>query len=209
VWIQLRVARQVDINGRMKQFHPGDWVDIGKQTAIRWIAEGAAVSPQPINNLLPPGCGAVLWSENPQTRKQLETLSLPITVWGPDVLIPYSRTVFLGLPHLRPSILLIGLQLLDHWQAVAPLFSYDALAANLGTPDEQKITKALVHDLRVPVYEPRLFIVRRCRDMEALLKTYLDEQKRGPEPHLAFLRAVYRIKPQLCAAPVSWTERGV
>ena len=42
MWVKLKVRKNVEIQGKMKSFSPGDWIDVGKQTALQWIAAGEA-----------------------------------------------------------------------------------------------------------------------------------------------------------------------
>ena len=46
VWVQLLQSKQISVAGDCRMKHPGDWVQVGKQLARRWIEEGAATTPE-------------------------------------------------------------------------------------------------------------------------------------------------------------------
>jgi len=52
--------------------------------------------------------------------------------------------------------------------------------------------------------------VRRCPDTRRLVETWHAERARFPsgEDRLAFLRALYIVKPLVCDLPTVWTNRG-
>lgn len=209
MWVQLRTVKTIEVNGVGRHYKPGDWVDVGRMVALRWIAEGVAHTPRPINELLPSGAGAwidPLLSGMPFVS-QIQGANLPIAPYLGSGPVPYPRTVFIGGDvHLRMTLLPVALNLLSKWELVVPLLSYDRLAVHLGSEDERAITKEAIRDLRVPVYEPRLMFMRRCRNADLLMRHWQAERQRGPNLHLSFMRALYQVKPQLCAAPVSWLD---
>lgn len=207
MWVQLLTVMQVEINGTAKHLRPGDWVEVGRQSAMRWIAEGRAISPKPINELIPSGAGVVLVGENETAHAQMGQMGLDVKLSTIPVL-PFNRTLLIrGRVDLRTRLFPVGFNLLDRWQIVAPLLSYDTLAAHLGKEWDRERTKRVIRDLRVPVYDVRLLFVRKCADTQALLQCWQNECRDDAEPHLAFMRALYQIKPQLCALPTTWTDK--
>lgn len=48
MWIQLRVIKHIEVLGKMTTYHPGDWVDVGKQQALAWARSGEAALPQAV-----------------------------------------------------------------------------------------------------------------------------------------------------------------
>ena len=44
-YVQLKATKHIRVAGTLRTYSPGDWVDVGKQTALAWIAEGSAVNP--------------------------------------------------------------------------------------------------------------------------------------------------------------------
>jgi hypothetical protein len=108
---------------------------------------------------------------------------------------------------VRPDLFQAGFNLLARWQAAAPLWSYTELACHVGSEADREATKAVIRELRVPLYDTRVLFVRRCDDTRRLIELWLAECKRG-DARLAFLRAMYQVKPVLCALPAQWTGRA-
>lgn len=104
-----------------------------------------------------------------------------------------------------------GLFFVERWDAASPLWRYNVLAETQGTEAERKLTRSLTLDLRVPLYACECLFVDGRRVVNGhrkfgreLLAAWEDEVARGPEPRLAFLRAVARVKPRLCTLPATW-----
>lgn len=52
MWIQLTAIKHIEVLGKLTTYHPGDWVEVGKQLALKWIRSGDAASPKsPILNV--------------------------------------------------------------------------------------------------------------------------------------------------------------
>lgn len=209
-WIQLLSIQHFEKAGISRTYYPGDWIDIGLQSAQRLVTDGLArfATPQKLGAVLA-GCGMVL-SGTPAGANKLRAAypTLAIAPAGANGL-PYARTLFwdADLP-LRPELVRVGFGLLSTWEVAVPLASYQELAAHVGTPGARERTAAVVRDLRVPLYEPRLVFVRRCRSGEALLDAWQSERDSGDEPRLCLLRALYTVKPLVCALPVSWITKS-
>lgn len=122
-----------------------------------------------------------------------------------DWAIPFERTLFIapgtGVPW---DLVRAGFDFLGQWDAAAPLWRYGASAGTIGTPADQKRTQEITHDLRLLVYAHELLFVRASEAGQALVSTWLAEYAEGGEARLAFLRALYIVKPRFCALPRSW-----
>lgn len=207
MWVQLITVAMIEVQGKPKHYRPGDWIDLPRQHALRMITEGKAVSPRPISDLLPAGSGIVLVDVSQHVQSQIAALGIE-TQRAARPAIPYARTLILqGEVDIRSSLFPAGFNLLSKWQVVAPLYSYDKLALHLGTEKEREMTKKVIHDLRVPVYDMRVLFLRKCPDTVELLDCWRSELKAGSDQRLAFMRAYYRVKPQLCAVPTTWLDR--
>ena len=91
---------------------------------------------------------------------------------------------------------------LDRWDAAVPLWRYGVLAADVGTAEEREATRLVVGDLRLLLHSCELLFVKGNEASQQLVATWLadsDENER-----LAFLRAVYQVKPRLCVLPTTW-----
>jgi len=125
-----------------------------------------------------------------------------ITTPPPFTQIPYARTLFWNSKlSLRAELYPAGVGLLERWEVAVPIPDYNTLAAHVGSEADRAYTQELIHDLRVPVYEPGVLFLRRCQAGFDLLAAWNDE---SGERRLAFLRALYRAKPLVLALPSVW-----
>jgi len=117
----------------------------------------------------------------------------------------WKRTLFAAAGVAVPwDLLAAGFKLLSRWDAAAPLSG--VLARDLGTEADRARTLAVLFDLRVPAYDPRLLFVRDSSAGRALLAEWRAQCSgfdRGNES-LAFLRALAAVKPLFCALPHVW-----
>lgn len=206
MWVQLQTVMSIEQHGVTVHYKPGDWVDVGRQAALRWISEGRAISPRPIHELIPSGSGIVTVGLPEPSINQLDSLGLDVQRKRHAELL-YPRTLLLrGGAEFRTMLFPVGFNLLSTWQLAVPLLAYDTLAAQLSTDEDRDLTRAVIRDLRVPVYDTRLLFVRKCADTIKLINLWDTEMQRGPDERLAFMRALYQVKPTICALPVSWTQ---
>lgn len=229
MWVRLTRIAHLDLDGRQRKYHPGDWVEIGKQDAHRMIADGAAelaegarlgildhvdagiLSTGPIPRSLIARLGAVGLPEVP-IRLREGAASAP---WGPPASLPWEYTLLLdpALP-LRLELLVAGFRFLERWSGCAPLYSYTELAATVLPETEREATRTLLHDLRVPLYETGAVFLRRGDDSARVLAAWQQEltgSGGGASPGGskasamgAFLRALYQTRPIWLALPVTW-----
>lgn len=202
VWVQLRVIKQIEQHGATMRYHPGDWVEVGKQTAMLWVGAGDAWLPDVSLLTQFADCGVIC-----DEKTTPPALPGTVTVKRGRAELAYSKTLLLnGGVKFRAELLPVGFALLENWQIAAPLFSYDQLAAHVGSEAEREQTKAMIRDLRVPLYDTRVIFVRRCKETRALLELWQSEHAAGGDDKLAFLRAFYQVKPILCALPQTWIK---
>ena len=191
-----------------RTYYPGDWVEVGKQTAQRWIIDGAARSAKPLAlDTVRGGCGVVVLGDAGYAGK-LEGVAPGLALSQADAPdLPYARTLLWQTSFsLRPELMPLGFKLLDAWEVAAPIVSYDELAIHIGTPEARERTQAVVRDLRVPLYDRRLIFIKRCRAGHELVSAWNEEKLSGDDDRLALLRAIYRVKPLLCALPCTWSK---
>lgn len=196
-WVQLLRSQQIEKQGVSRTYYPGDWVEVGKQTAQRWIIDGAARSAQPQKLVSLDGCGVVSLS-----GKAGEGYNVPVeTLDAPS--LPFARTL-IACTKVRPELLSVGFGLLSTWEVACPLWDYEQLAIHIGSTKARERTQVLIGDLRVPVYESRIVWVKRCRAGEALVDAWNVERESGDDDRLCFLRALWQVKPLICATPTTW-----
>lgn len=130
---------------------------------------------------------------------------------GLEVLVSSSwdlrgeRCLFVG-PGVEPPwhSVQAALEMVTTWEVAVPLWRYNVLAGDIGGPGERAKTERIVRDLRMPLYAPELLFARNCDGARALIEAWRVECETGADERLAFLRAMYRIKPRLCALPTAW-----
>jgi len=190
VLVEVLRKTRIEINGYIRTYQAGDKVNIGKQYARQLAGQDRVKLPDHVaNRELPEQDLPVqisMMRPAPGIRKHPATL-----VWNGRVPLPYERIAE-------------GFKLLETWEIAVPMFSYTTLASNIGTDEDREKTQAVVRDLRVPVYETGLMFLRHSDATEQLMRCWEDEEIPDGDPRLAFLRAVYQIKPLILALPVDW-----
>ena len=219
-WITLRRVKNIRIRGELKTFHPGDSVEVGKQTAIEWVLDGSAEDPfgevgpplhlkdlqkrgnlygirvrgeESVKSLAPLGGLIKQISFGPPALPYKYTL-----IWRPDIQTT-SRVVRYGFMRVQE-----GLPGEDAWEMAASLVSTSMLAETIGSPDEQRKTLQVIGDLRLPVYESRLVWVRRTDATLKLVAAWAAEVEAGGDEYHSFLRALYTNAAWLCTIPGDW-----
>jgi len=212
MWIQLLSKQVIEIRGVPTHYQPGDWVEVGKMLANKLVSEGAARPPNvtEYNAAVMAGVGVV----TPDTAFARDRLA----VYGKTLefematipSISYAKTIWYD-PSLvlRPELVSVGVNFLDTWEVAVPFSDYKTLALNIGSDDDREKTKKVIRDLRVPVYDTRLIFVRHTKETERLFATWNEEMQDGGDTRLAFMRAVYKVKPFLLALPCSWVGCNV
>lgn len=98
---------------------------------------------------------------------------------------------------------------LDKWEVAVPLRPYSILAQHIGTEEERTASQPLLLDLRQPVYDSRVVLIRTCVRARDLIQAWARKEMQAVgDSDLAFLRAVWRVKPLLLAMPTTWAEGG-
>lgn len=215
MWVQLIKDQRVELDGKTKQYRKGDWLEIGKQTALYWISRGIAVKPNfdVLKEYVDSTSGIVIVgdSDNKIINNNLENLKRDLDniehQFSTDKQMFYSENmIWNGQAKIKRELVPIGFRLLNNWQIAIPLNSYNELACHIGNEDEREYTKSIIRDLRVPVYNTDLMFIRRCDDTKKLFDYWIEEKQKYPNEILAFHRAYYKVKPVLCALPVSWAN---
>jgi len=201
MWVQLLTTQHLVEKGRQVTYHPGDWVEVGRQAALAWVAAGQAKVVGEASKELFANCG-ILVREPAPARFGMAPVTLDR---DPRSLLYPKNLLWDGRAKLPPPFLAIGFGLLNTWEAAVPLLSYEQLAASVGDEAERALTLAAVRDLRVLLYEPGVLFLRQCDAAVALLDRWAEERAQGRNRHLAFLRALYRTPLTVCALPTTWT----
>jgi hypothetical protein len=124
-------------------------------------------------------------------------------------IMPFEKTLFAAPGTIIPwDLIPAGMHFCERWDVAAPLWRYGVLAKDQGSPSDQKRTEAIIRDLRVLLYAHELLFVRNSAGGRRFLETWRaecgDGNGDGSDERLAFLRALYLVKPLFCALPRSW-----
>jgi len=182
--------------GRIVTKYPGEWVKVGNQQATAWLATGQADRPDMPDLQAMPGCGVVL---PPGVRPS--GVSGLVVKHADEPCLEYARTLIWSGVNFRGDLLAVGFMLLDTWEVAVPILSYTQLARDVGSAEDRDRTKRTARDLRVPVYDVRLLFLKRCQATRRLMDVWREEPG---DRSLAFLRALYQVKPLICALPTTW-----
>lgn len=190
--VRLKTKQRLTINGYTRTYQAGDEVEIGRSHAMRFIELGKAE----------------LANNNGNGKKAMPPVSQPMVVSGgnpgsfpvPDE----NLLIWNGIIPIPRERLEAGFKLVNKWDLAVPLCDYDMLAMHIGSQEDRDYTQSVIHDLRVPVYETGLMFIQMNPTTRELLEVWDSEQSKGDEKRLAFLRALYRVKPLILALPHTW-----
>lgn len=116
---------------------------------------------------------------------------------------PFQRTLLLEPGVVVPwGLVAEGLALLARWDIAVPLAG--GLARDEGNAGERALTERVVRDLRVPARACEMLFLAQNAMTNALLDVWEQEMMAGSNARLAFLRAIYRVKPTCCDLPTLW-----
>jgi len=212
MYIKLLTVKQIEVAGVPKTYHPGDWVDVGKHSAMRWIADGSATVADYNKLVTLQGVGIVLLDDKANAGAVLSSFKkLEHTTYNVGNPLPYRYTVMIGGGiKLRPGLLPAAVKLLGNWQVASPLVGYSDrdLAVYAGSGKQRVYVLDKILDLRVPMYDTRLTFVKRCADTRTLFEHWQQYQHQVSNKNLAFLCALWDVKPLICALPTVWKGKG-
>jgi hypothetical protein len=202
MWVRLKVIKHIDQGGRARPHYPGEWVDVGKQTAQSWLVTGDAERPDAPDLTMLSGCGVVT---NNSSLAKSAFPGLDVTEADKPA-IPYQRTLWWNTAaKLKPDLVIHGFNFLDRWQVCVPLHSYTTLAQDIATGAEYERAVGVLRDMRVLLYEPSVIFIKQGKAGTKLLETWRQESN-FYNGRLAFLVALYKVKPLIMALPVEWIK---
>lgn len=139
-----------------------------------------------------------------ESRAKGRGLPLDVVADISQATMPWEKTLIVQAGTRIPwDLLPAAWHFLDRWDAAVPLWRYGVLASDVGTEDERRETAVLIRDLRVLLHSVELLFLAGDGG-RVLLDCYKEELFNSQEPRLAFLRALYQVKPRLCVLPTTW-----
>ena len=215
MWIRLLGNYKVEKQGKMVARRAGDWIRVGKQEAGLLIAKGRAELPgQDVIREFAgggKGTGILTLGSKAAAAVVLADLEGKLNVKHGDApWMPWQKTIIWDAnARLRMEMIPTGIGLLDTWEIAVPLWDNYGLAIHEGDEDDRALTKAVIRDLRVPLYDTRMIYVRQCVNTDHLFSQWREERQVGESDRLAFLRAFYKVKPFMLALPITWMGQHI
>ena len=215
-YIQLTAVKHIREAGIQTTYGKGDWVNVGKQTALLWLSDGTAVIPGPdaskmevVTKLIGPGCGVRVLGKGagPWPSQGFGNCLKALKFSAGPMALPYSYTmIWSPTSSITPRQVLVGFsQIVSRkgrlsWEMVARLVGR-CLARDVGTKEEQAKTEALVGDLRIPVYDTGVLWIRKTAKTEQLVRRWAAAIQAGEDKAHSFLRTLYAEGILLCTLP--------
>jgi hypothetical protein len=194
----------------MRKYMRGDWVDVGRHQALLWIADATAVALNPdalgLHELLGSDRCIVVRGNLTDARKYPGMGPKVKLLQAPPLIGAQYTCLWVPNKPLRYDLLVPAWHLLKCWDVVAPLYSYDTLALAFGSGEDQALTAKVLPDLRIPFYNTNLLFLRDTPATQDLVGEWERQQGPGLNEHLAFLRAVYIVKPMLLPMTRTWVD---
>jgi len=211
MWLQLLTFQRIhDKHGRYILHYAGETVFMkNKAKAKELIKAKRAVDLRQVAKEIPEDTGILLLGSG-RIPAWATALELEQAAGGPS--LPFEYTIMWH-PAVKPQGTLITVAIktvaTTGWEIAVPIYSYNKLARDCGTEAERALTKAVIHDLRVPVYNPGLLFVQKTERTEALMSQWIVEMSHeGFDNRLAFMRALYITKPMILPLPTIWITKN-
>lgn len=195
IWVRALTTVFVEKNGLMNMYPRGSWVQVGKHQARQMQASGQCDIPsvKARSELVALECGIVT-----QGNYSYDSIRVIEGRWE----LPFERTFLYDREvSFNSQLIPIGFSLLDKWELAVPIKNYDVLARDIGTEEDRQKTLEITGDLRIPVYETGIMFIRKTTDTEKLIELLKKEEG---DIRLAFIRALYQVKPYILALPTVW-----
>lgn len=211
MWVKLNCNQHITRQGVMTTHHAGDWVNVGRHIAQQWIDGGCAVAidPDTLDQSIHATSGIVVRGQLDEDWRGKFTAATNLQLAFSDpagpIELPFTETLIWSPCDLRLDLLAVGFNLLKRWQVVVPLYDYETLAVNVGSQANRDAAVEVLRDLRVPLRDTRAVFVRRCEATRQLITEWNRLREEYTDERLAFLQALYTVKPVVCDVPASWT----
>jgi len=208
MWIQLlRPYRIVVPGGRPTMHEAGEMLRIkNKGQARKLIRDGFASNLGTSTGVAPHGCGVAVRRSVDPIPSWIDAMELPCQEVKSVEELPYELTIMWDGRYLPSPVQMIAtFRVLNDfaWEMAVPIKSYAKLVKDIGSKADQARTKRVIHDLRVPYYNTHLLFVRSNGRTREMVRAWYQEQQGGGDDCLAFMRALYQIKPIILALPAA------
>jgi len=215
MFVRLRIPQRITESGRIVLRNAGDWVEVGRQTAEHWIADDIAEIPgldkvEAIAGTLE-DAGVIVIGKLERTKplKRRFPLLRVKSRHKPELLFERNLLWWTEKISLMPEQALVGFSRIEAtrpeyapWQIAAMLFGSEA--THFGSKDERRKTRAVIGDLRIPIYNVHAMWFRKTGATQCVISAWWEEVEDGADVYHAFLRAFYENPVPMCTLPVGW-----
>jgi len=186
---------------------PGEMMHIkNKALAKQMMRDGFAIDVAGGQGAAPDGCGVAIRGHLRKPPGWIDALDIGSQIIKDVRDLPYGMTILWD-PRYSPNCL----QLIATfkamrsfgWDLAVPIKSYAKLTNGIGNEKDRELTKSVIHDLRVPYYNTHLLFIRRNEKTKQLVETWYKEMAGRSDECLAFMRALYKVKPLILPLPVA------
>lgn len=207
MWVKLRVSKVVNHVKR----GIGDWVEVGTDLALKWIAAEHAETLN-IDSIFQADDIGIVYPPSPKAP-MIPYKNIRIKEGGISPL--FKRNLFINAPYSitdrdSPDLLknagrlAILFDLLNLWDVVLIFASFETNASMVASAEHRR-TEAIIHDLRVPFYQSCAIGIRDSEAGREFCSAWSAERAHGTI--LAPLRAFYQVKPLGYFLPPSWGKK--
>lgn len=206
MWIQLtQYQRLPSDHGKDLLHYPGEVINVKNRSFCKKLIDrGVAIDVSAAAQDMPENTG-VLIRKKVKVPSWTDAFNLDVT-FG-DIALPYEYTLIWNPPkHPQRQYIMASFKVLRNWDILVPVRSYEKLVAQIGTVDEKKRLKKIIRDLHVPFFSTTIMYVKRNDRTQKLITEWKKEMPKWSDERLAFLVAVYKVKPFILPLPTMWIE---
>lgn len=199
--------------GKLRTYHRGDSIKVGRQQALQWLLDGTARDPfkqvKQINYSAALGKYGILILA-PEGRVSLKTLgalgkSLEVVYdsnW--EGLLPYEYNIIWNTAGtLNENYLNYGLNIVTKsWEMAAGLINLKGTLKTCGSDIDRRDTLKLYGDLRLPVYKTNILWLKATTKTKIFAEIYAKLLLKKVHPGHAFARAWLESQPLLYTMPL-------
>jgi hypothetical protein len=199
-WVRFLRPWRLSLRGVPAEYGPGDWAKVGNGYARQLVHDGVADSPlADLKRVEEPkgSVGIMLFGTDHANGFAVDT-SLDARYE-----LRWEKTAFFDVSApVDQALLPAGFKFLDVWSLAVPMLDYRRLVEDEPMPEaERERVRGIIHDLRVPLYDTRLILAKRCPEVQQVLDLWEAEGRSA----VGFLLAVYQVVPYILPLPVTWT----
>lgn len=199
----------IKLNGKTEQYNDGDWVKVGKLTAMALIDDNKAIMQNP-KELIDPE-GIVVYAPESELHEVTLFVDVPTVGMNPDTKITDTYNLFMdkgycfkqkNAPGLirNPSRFAQFFEVLHDFDVALILRDYVKTVKDYGR--EIVVTQDIVGDMRIMSYQTCCVGIANSKNGRAFYEAWQKENERGD--YQALVRALFQVKPTVYYFTPEW-----